>query len=33
MELAPGHTWVELADIVDVDAGGVQVLEAAPPSP
>lgn len=33
LELLPGNTWIELADIVDVDAGGVQVLEAAPPSP
>jgi len=33
MELEPGNTWIELADIVDVDGGGVQVLEAAPPSP
>ena len=33
MELEPGNTWIELADIVDVDAGGVQVLEAAPPAP
>ncbi len=33
MELAPGNTWIELADIADVLAGGVQVLEAAPPSP
>jgi hypothetical protein len=33
MELAPGNTWIELADIVDTDAGGVQVLPAAPPLP
>jgi hypothetical protein len=33
LELLPGNTWIELADIVDVDGGGVQVLEAAPPSP
>ena len=33
MKLEPGNTWIELADQVDVDKGGVQVLEAAPPSP
>ena len=33
LELLPGNTWIELADIADVDGGGVQVLEAAPPSP
>jgi hypothetical protein len=33
MELEPGNTWIELADIVDVDAGGVQVLEVTPPAP
>ncbi|HYN34946.1 MAG TPA: DUF3048 domain-containing protein [Ilumatobacteraceae bacterium] len=33
MELGPGNTWIELADIVDVDAGGVQVLEVTPPAP
>ncbi|HSP26959.1 MAG TPA: DUF3048 domain-containing protein [Ilumatobacteraceae bacterium] len=31
--LAPGNTWIELADNVDVDAGGVEVLPAAPPAP
>jgi hypothetical protein len=33
IELAPGNTWIELADIVDVLGGGVQVLPATPPSP
>ena len=33
MELEPGNTWIELADIVDVDTGGVQVLEVTPPAP
>ncbi len=33
LELLPGNTWIELADIVDVDAGGVEVLPAAPVSP
>lgn len=33
MELEPGNTWIELADIVDVDNGGVQVLEVTPPAP
>jgi hypothetical protein len=33
MELQPGNTWIELADIVDVVAGGVEVLPTAPPSP
>ncbi len=31
--LAPGNTWIELADNVDVEAGGVEVLLAAPPAP
>ncbi len=31
--LAPGNTWIELADIVDVDAGRVEVLAPAPPTP
>ena len=31
--LAPGNTWIELADNIDVDAGGVEVLPAAPPAP
>ncbi len=31
--LAPGNTWVELADVTDVDAGAVEVLPAAPPAP
>jgi hypothetical protein len=33
IELAPGNTWIELADIDDVLRGGVQVLPATPPSP
>jgi hypothetical protein len=33
IELAPGNTWIELADIDDVLAGAVQVLPATPPSP
>ncbi len=33
MELAPGNTWIELADIVDVMNGGVQVLEVTSPAP
>jgi hypothetical protein len=33
VEFAPGNTWIELADVVDVTAGGVEVLPAAPPSP
>jgi hypothetical protein len=31
--LNPGNTWIELADNNDVDAGGVEVLPAAPPVP
>jgi len=31
--LNPGNTWIELADIADVDAGGVEVLAPAPPAP
>jgi len=30
---APGNTWIELADVADVAAGGVEVLPAAPPAP
>jgi hypothetical protein len=30
--LAPGNTWIELADITDVEAGRVEVLPA-PPAP
>ena len=33
VQFAPGNTWIELADVVDVAAGGVEVLPAAPPSP
>ncbi len=33
MKLEPGNTWIELTDQVDIDKGGVQVLEAIPPSP
>jgi hypothetical protein len=33
IELAPGNTWIELADIDDVVGGGLQVLPATPPSP
>jgi hypothetical protein len=33
IELAPGNTWIELADNNDVDAGGVEVVPATPPSP
>lgn len=33
LELSPGNTWIELADQTDVDAGGVEVLGAAPVSP
>ena len=31
--LSPGNTWIELADIADVDAGRVEVLPSAPPAP
>ncbi len=31
--LNPGNTWIELADVNDVNAGGVEVLPAAPPAP
>ena len=33
VEFAPGNTWIELADIADVVAGGVEVLPSAPPAP
>jgi len=33
IKLAPGNTWVELADITDVAAGAVEVLPPAPPAP
>ncbi|MGA7757593.1 MAG: DUF3048 domain-containing protein [Ilumatobacteraceae bacterium] len=33
MKLQPGNTWIELADIADVAAGGVEVLPPTPPSP
>lgn len=33
VKLNPGNTWIELADIDDVLAGGVEVLPAAPPAP
>ncbi len=33
IKLAPGNTWVELADADDVAAGGVEVLPQAPPTP
>ncbi|HSL75056.1 MAG TPA: DUF3048 domain-containing protein [Ilumatobacteraceae bacterium] len=33
IELAPGNTWIELADITDVDAGRVEVVPVTPPSP
>ncbi len=33
MKLAPGNTWIELADADDVAAGGVEVLAQAPPAP
>ena len=29
--LAPGNTWIELADIADVAAGGVEMLPSARP--
>jgi hypothetical protein len=31
--LAPGNTWIELADNSDVDAGRIEVLPPAPPAP
>jgi hypothetical protein len=31
--LSPGNTWIELADITDVDAGRVEVVPVTPPSP
>ncbi len=31
--LTPGNTWIELADIADVDAGRIEVLPPAPPAP
>jgi hypothetical protein len=31
--LAPGNTWIELADIADVMQGAVEVLPTAPPAP
>ncbi len=33
IELAPGNTWIELADADDVAAGAVEVLPQAPPEP
>lgn len=33
VEFAPGNTWIELADVGDVLAGGVEVLPTAPPAP
>jgi hypothetical protein len=33
IEFAPGNTWVELADIVDVQAGRVELVPPAPASP
>jgi hypothetical protein len=33
IHITPGNTWVELADINDVNFGGVEVLPPAPPSP
>jgi hypothetical protein len=31
--LNPGNTWIELADIADVESGAVEVLPSAPPAP
>jgi len=33
IELAPGNTWIELADNADLFAGRIEVLPAAPASP
>jgi hypothetical protein len=33
IELLPGNTWIELADRVDAEGAGVEVLPAAPPAP
>ncbi len=33
IELAPGNTWIELADNADLFAGRIEVLPPAPPSP
>jgi hypothetical protein len=33
IQFAPGNTWIELADIADVEAGRVEVLPPAPPAP
>ncbi len=33
IKFAPGNTWIELADVDDVDDGGVVVLPSTPPAP